>query len=396
MNNFWIIGALLISTSVMAQKKNETSAAVEYKNKFVPALRSQDFETAQKSILNAKEFIDLAAVHPDTKGSSKTQWLRGEIYMGMVTLAQMAKPGSMDEATMASNLKISRDAFEAGYDLDNKYDSDITESIERARYFFDQAANKMYQAEKYTEAGKLYEWQGQFSSAIDVLDTNAVFYSGLCFEKAGDYASAADNYLLAAKGGFKGASSYYLAAGATRKAGNIEKAKEIINEGRAKYPSDRDLLLELVNINIDANDPAGAEAALNAAISTDPNNKQLHYTIGTIYIELKQNDKAEKALMKALEIDPNYVDAQYQLGAHLVSWAGDLKTEAAQLKFGDARYDVMLSQSQDIYKRAVNPLEKYIANNPKDKDVLNILFQLNRNLGNTEKALEYKKRMDAL
>ena len=75
MKNIWIIGALLITTSAFTQKKNETSAAVEYKNKFNPALRSMDFETAQKSILSAKEFIDLAAEHPDTKESSKTHWL---------------------------------------------------------------------------------------------------------------------------------------------------------------------------------------------------------------------------------------------------------------------------------------------------------------------------------
>jgi Tfp pilus assembly protein PilF len=48
------------------------------------------------------------------------------------------------------------------------------------------------------------------------------------------------------------------------------------------------------------------------------------------------------------------------------------------------------------YKRALVPLERYIAKNPNDKDVLNILFQINRSLGNSEKALEYKKRADAI
>jgi Tfp pilus assembly protein PilF len=56
----------------------------------------------------------------------------------------------------------------------------------------------------------------------------------------------------------------------------------------------------------------------------------------------------------------------------------------------------MLQQADDTYKRALVPLEKYIGKNPNDKDVLNILFQLNRSLGNTEKALEYKKRADAI
>jgi Tfp pilus assembly protein PilF len=139
-----------------------------------------------------------------------------------------------------------------------------------------------------------------------------------------------------------------------------------------------------------------AENALNEAIATDPNNKQLHYTIGTIYIDLKKNEKAEAALLKAIEIDPNYTDALYQLGAHLVSWASDMKTQANALKFGDPNYDKMIKTADETYTRAINPLEKYIAKNPTDKDVLTILYQLNRSIGNTEKAKEYKAKIDAL
>ena len=99
---------------------------------------------------------------------------------------------------------------------------------------------------------------------------------------------------------------------------------------------------------------------------------------------------------KALELDPEYIDAQYQLGAHLVTWASDLKTEANQLKFGDPNYNKLMLQSEETYKRALIPLEKYIISFPEDKAVLTILFQLHRNLGNSEKALEYKKRANAV
>jgi len=40
-------------------------------------------------------------------------------------------------------------------------------------------------------------------------------------------------------------------------------------------------------------------------------------------------------------------------------------------------------------------LEKYIVSFPKDKQVLNILYQIYRSLDNSAKALEYKKRADA-
>ncbi|MFO0495102.1 MAG: tetratricopeptide repeat protein, partial [Flavobacteriia bacterium] len=123
---------------------------------------------------------------------------------------------------------------------------------------------------------------------------------------------------------------------------------------------------------------------------------QLHYTIGTIYIDLKKNDKAEAALNKSLEIDPNYQDALYQLGAHLITWAGDVRAAANQLKFGDKNYDKMVIESDDLYRRALTPLEKYIEISPNDKDVLTILSQLHRNLGDINKSAEYKKRADAI
>ena len=66
------------------------------------------------------------------------------------------------------------------------------------------------------------------------------------------------------------------------------------------------------------------------------------------------------------------------------------------MPFGDPNYNKVKQQSGEVYERALIPLEKYIVNFPEDKAVLTILFQLQRNLGNSEKALEYKKRADAI
>ena len=175
-----------------------------------------------------------------------------------------------------------------------------------------------------------------------------------------------------------------------------DKATALIEEARKSNPTDRGLLLETVNTHLAAGNNAEAEKALADAIATDPNNKQLHYTIGTIMIELEKNEEAETALNKALELDPDYVDAQYQLGAHLVTWASALKTEASKLGPNEtAKFNKLDKQSDETFKRALIPLEKYIAAYPKDKSVLTILFQIHRNLGDSAKALEYKKRADA-
>ncbi len=387
-------GVLALSTLTYGQKKNETSAAVEFKNNFQPAFMKQDLEAAKKSILVAKDFIDQAAAHEDTKNSQKTMWYKGQIYSSYAILEAMDE--NADETAVKDLLMTSIDAYKTGYSLGKKYKQDIESSVNQTVMILGASANEAYKKEMYKDAGEAYEYVALYSNAIGYVDSNSMYNSALCYEKSKDYEKAASTYEKLAKMNYRGSTSAVMSSNAYRKAGNIEKAKAVINEARKTNASDRELLLELVNINIDEGNAAGAEAALNDAIKTDPNNKQLHYTIGTIYIDLKENEKAEIALNKALEIDPNYVDAQYQLGAHLVTWAGDLKTEANQLKFGDPNYNKMLAQSEETYKRAVTPLEKYIAAYPEDKAVLNILFQLHRALGNSEKAIEYKKRGDAL
>jgi tetratricopeptide (TPR) repeat protein len=391
-----IAGALIISASTFAQKKNETSAAVEFKNKYQMSMASGDIDGAKKALIAAKGFIDLAAEHVETKESPKTLYYKGEIYANFLMVGMQ----TMDTAFMKLGgddaLEVAIAAYKKGFDVSDKFDSDIKDAVYQKKAMLDPYANMLYKNNMFKEAGELYLTQADLSSAVSELDSTSIFNGSLCFEKGSEFIKAAEGYEKLAKVGYKGTTTYVLASSAYRKGGNIEKAKAIVAEGRKKHPSDRDLLLELVNTNIDAGDAAGAEAALNEAITKDPNNKQLHYTIGTIYIDLKENEKAEKALNKSLEIDPNYADALYQLGAHLVTWAGDTKTAANQLKFGDPNYNKMLQQADETYKRALVPLEKYIGKNPNDKDVLTILFQLNRSLGNTEKALEYKKRADAI
>lgn len=390
------LGVIALTSVSFAQKKNETNAAVEYKNRFMPAMAKGDMEGAKKSLIAAKGFVDLAAAHADTKDSQKTNWLKGEIYAAFLTVGMQSQDTSFLKLAGEDAIDQSIAAYKHGFGLGKKMKSDYKTSVYQKASMLNGMAGMLYKADQYKEAAELYGYQAQYSDAINELDSSAIYNASLCFEKSEQYEKAAIGYEKLAKIGYRGNTCAILASSSYRKAGNLDKAKAIINEARKSDPSNRDLLLELVNTNIESGDAAGAQAALNDAISTDPDNKQLHYTIGTIYIELKENAKAEEALNKALALDGQYADAQYQLGAHLVTWAGTLKTEAKQLKLGDPNYNKMLKDSDDTYKRALIPLEAYIANYPTDKAVLTILFQINRNLGNSEKASEYKKRADAL
>lgn len=137
------------------------------------------------------------------------------------------------------------------------------------------------------------------------------------------------------------------------------------------------------------------KAALQYERLDDPNNKQLYLDKATVLFELGKNEAGEKALNKALEIDPNDADVQLRLGASLVNWVSELESEMNNLSPNEtAKRNEINKKRQDLYNRALVPLEKYIAINPKNKSVLTTLYQIYQSFNNTEKAMEFKRRAD--
>ena len=389
------IGVVAISTTAFGQKKNETTASME-RIAAVSAFAEGDFESAKRKYLSAKEFIDLASVNEETKGNQKTIWLRSDIYSGIAALGMKTMDAELLTLVGEDVMKNSAADLKTAYKLGSKFKEDIVMTADRNRGLMYEMANAFYTTENFKAAGEAYLGQADFWDCIELFDTTALFNAALCFDKTAQYDRAAELYIKLAGAQYRGTECIVLASRAYRNAGKKEEANKLIADARAKNPTDRELLFEVVNASIDEGNSAEAEKALAAAIAADPNNPKLHYTIGTIMIDLGKNEEAETALNKALELDPNYVDAQYNLGAHLVTWATTMRTEASKLGPNDnAKFDELSKKSNDAYKRALIPLEKYIAAYPNDKNVLTILFQIHRNLGDSAKAMEYKKRADA-
>ncbi len=390
-----LVAGSLISTSVFSQKSVETTAALDFRQ-YGEALMKGDAELAKKKLIKAKESIDIAAAHADTKESAKTLYYKGEIYSNFLTVGMMSADTNFMKLAGEDAMEVSIAAFKKGYAVSDKFDGEIKDAVFNKKMELEKFTGILYEQKEFKGALEIYDVQVKLSDALNMVDSLSIFNGGICAEKIENYSAAADRYLKCVEIGYKVPEIYTMASNVLRRDKKGQAAKDLITKGRKLYPTDKGMLLELVNTSIDEGNSAEAEKHLQEAIAADPKNKQLWYVIGTIYIDLKQNDKAEEALNKAIEIDPNYADAQYQLGAHLVGVAGGLKLEASRLKFGDPNYDVLLAKGDEYYKKALTPLDAYILKYPNDKDVLTILFQINKSLKNTEKALEYKKRADAI
>jgi Flp pilus assembly protein TadD len=161
------------------------------------------------------------------------------------------------------------------------------------------------------------------------------------------------------------------------------------------FPTEFTILIDIVNIHLRNNDIISAEKYVAEAVSLEPNNKELYYVLGTSYLTQGLNEKAEESLNKALEIDPAYKDAQYQLGAHLYNWANEVNKQAGELNANDPKLPELENQTEELLRKSLIVLEKFIESNPNDKNILGILYKTHNRLGNSEKGKEYKARFDA-
>ena len=181
------LGVIALTSVSFAQKKNETSAAVEYKNKYMTAMAKGDMENAKKALISAKDFIDLAAVHVDTKDSQKTNWLKGEIYASFLTLGMQSQDTNFMKMAGEDAMDQSIAAFKHGYGLGKKMQADYQTSVYQKASMLNGMAGMLYKADQFKEAAEVYEYQAKYSDAINELDSSAIYNASLCHEKSGDF-----------------------------------------------------------------------------------------------------------------------------------------------------------------------------------------------------------------
>lgn len=362
----FLISAPLVTT---AQKKNVTDAAMLMK-KYSP-MAIMDPAT-KKNVEEAKKFIDLAAANPETAEDMKMHLYKGQIYYALVELTSVdvMKGVAVDQNLIKQNSDIATASFKKVIEDPKKsFKKDAEDFINfRSEMAFNMGI-KAYNDKNYEQATQM------FAGAYQVQK----FLSNEYKEAYTNTTLSLNNYV-----------------DSLLKMKNFDKASELSETVLEIMPTNIDVIITLININLQKGDAVVAEKYLNKGLELDPKNKQLYYVLGTSYIDLKQNDKAEQSLNKALEIDPAYTEAQYQLGAHLFNWANELKYEAGQLDYKDPKVSTLEAQSKEVLGRALIVLEKYIEKNPNEKAVLDILYKTHYKLGNTEKAAEYKKRAEAI
>ena len=394
---------ILIGTSTFAQKSNVQNAAMDY-NSYEKAISSNNTTGAKKAILSAKESIDKAAGNPETAQDLKMFFYRGKIYMGLAGLSVMMADDEdlkafSNEATMQTGL----DAWKTCFQLDTKekYRDDIKMQVMMITMQSNSMGATMFGDKKFDEAYELFSTSIMLYDIIGKNDKDygaIAFNAGLSAERLEKNEEAVKYFTLAEKAGFEPAGSAAKAANAMYAMGKQDEAMAYVIAASEKYPGDGGLIITMADLALKTGKDELAIRSLNQAIEKDPKNGVYHWAVGTVYQRMNKEEDALKSYLTASELSPKDERPFYSIGTFYFNKAVDLMEQANKLKLGDSQFDVLEKQATEEFKNAAPYLEKVveIKGDAGNKELLTNLFTIYRKLGDSTKALDYKKRADAL
>lgn len=390
------IAGLFTMVMAFGQGADRTSAIMAYKD-FTKAAQEQNYDKAEKSIKEAKEYIDKAYTAAPT--DPKTLFYKGEIYtsypLTMIDPASMAgakdpcsaKPkfkAGIDEKTgMAESEKYMKeglDAYKQSIANKNKKD-DFTDQINfkmnlQAITVFN-CGSQMFNAKDYKKASEYFMQSATFKEAMGQKDSISYYNSALCFERLKDYDNAAAMWQKCTEVKYGGADAYSGLANAYRNAGKEEDALKAIKAGKSVYPKDQGLIISEVNYHLGKGNNAEAEKSINEAIALDPKNPTLYFALGSVYDNLANpkaeitdgmtKAKVEELLGKPKSVEKTTIDGvEYELAnfdKRRVIYDKDLvkkvtgDREVALKK--PAQYAEYISKAENSYKKATELDAKY-------------------------------------
>ena len=390
------VAIALFTVASFAQKGNITNAAMAFKD---AQGNMADLEKSTKDLMEAKDYIDKACAHPDTKESPKGLMYKGKIYVElslkmMMTEDQSGFNGMEPEKLMEEGFAALIKSKEV--DKKERYVDDVNGYANQYRVMLSTMGSNAYQEEKYEEAMGGLLGAAQFGEILGVTDSNYYFFGGMAAFANESFDVAEEAFAKCIAINFNTAESVGYLAKSLKAQDKTDEAEKALTDAVAKYPDNLDVLIQMTNFYIDNERNEDAEKALSAAIILDPSNTALLYTSGIIYEGMGRMEDAEAAYKKTLSIDPKHTDAKYSLGVFYFNQGADMYNEANKLPFGDPSYDIKVAESKEFFNKSVSTLEEASAAAPKDISILEALKLAYGKAGMVDKFKETKAKIAEL
>jgi len=384
-----ILFVLLFAVTCVFAQKGKVTSALSYKE-------SGKLDKAVEAI---EETID--ANNPKTEGSvtwPRTWEVRGEIYQAVFqSKDENYKKLSNDPLTVAF------DSYLKALQLDDKDRFSKSVKIKLTLLIGDltNQAVAAFNEENYEKAMLSFEeimaiektpvYKAEDPNSVD---TVIIFNAGLAAYNAQKYDKAIEYYKEAAKYKYNGAKTYSLIASSYFQKQDTISALNVLQDGLKEYSDNGALLVEVINIYLNANKVDDAMKYLEIAISQDPKNSSYYFAQGTLYDKLLRTEDAVNSYLKAIEFKEDYFDAYYNLGA-LYYNKGVKQVDVANAVPSNQpeKYEEEKDKADIEFKKAIPYMEKAHEINPTDKFTMESLKTLYYRLKMLDKHAEIIEKM---
>ncbi len=425
MKRLIFLGAMLIGFSAIAQEKPIISSAV------IAIDRNNELDAAKGYIDEAQAIISGKSLS-DVREKDLAKFY---YYKGLINYRVHISEDPAIKSLDANALDKAVEGFSQLLELEKKngkerYTSDAKQQLTALSASF---ANRGIQASQnkdyegaYTDFLKSYEMKKKFMNSIDTsmyynaalmaqnmkanekaipiykdllnMDYHGTRFYAVSVEKGDtmDFASAQQMEMFVTNGqvtnptieGDIRPDLYKTVAYLSLAEGDTAGYTKTIQEGRAKFPQNLDLIIAELQLFFDNQEYDKALANLDKAIAADPTNPLMYYNKGVILQnEMKRTNDALAAYEKTLEIDSNYTDALYMTSIIYIDSANAVVAKMNDLPYNATKkYNAYKKQKNEIFKTALPYLEKAYKKNSEDQQVKIALSQVYRSLEMYDKA----------
>jgi tetratricopeptide (TPR) repeat protein len=346
------------------------------------ANKSGDFSAAAGYIEEAIT-IEKAAI------KDKTWRYRGEIYLNIANDSALS-------VQYPQALWTAMESYSKAKELDVKgsYEREIITGLGLVQTTAGNQGINDYVEEKFETAAAKFDLSAEVAGMFDVIDTMAIFNAALCYEKSNSVDLAVARYKTCGSHGYQVPNVYLFVANLLRQDGRMEEALVELQAARELFPREQSLIIEELNIYLEAKDFARAETNLKLAAEGDPTNEILWFSLGSVYDNLDKSDLAAEAYLKALELDASYFDANYNLGAMYFNEAVAGINDANDMwkprmtKAESAKQKELEEAAKAKFMEARPFLEAAHESNPEDIDTIRSLRDIYARTGQDELMLK--------
>lgn len=377
-----LIAAVSISFGVMAQKGKVTSA----------------LSYIDQGILDkAKDAIDQALINESTSAWFNTYFAKGKLCQ-----ASFESDNPKFNTFYPDPLAEAYASYEKAMELDPK--GGIKKKLITGMVYNSLAVNlykqgsTRFEAKDYAGALQSFETQIKITESdkyAGAVDTGMFYNAGLAAVNSAKYTEAIKYFEKCTEMKYMGITPYFQMSEAYLSLGDTAKAEGVLTGLTSKFPNDKNVTLQLIDLYIKSGKNEEALKYIKLAKENDPNNYSLYFAGGIIFLNQNKYDDAITELTKSIELKGDVYDTQYGCGAAYINKASEMFVKANEI-MDVKKYSEAIDQANAIYAKALPYMEKAYELKPDDIYAMRSLQELYYRLKQTEKYTVIKAKLDAI